>query len=730
VLAEPHNHGFGRANLLGAQAARGEYLALLNSDTEVAADWLLPLLRSLQNDSQIAAACSLLRLMDRPMLLNARGGGMSRLGYGYDIDFGLPYVERADAQDVTEVDVLFPSGAAMLMRRSEFLELGGFDPAYFMYHEDVDLGWRLWLLGRRVVLCPRSVVLHAFGGTTGAEMAAGWRDVMGNRHHLRTLWKHYEFRHAVGATLRLLRDWMRGGHFLFAARVLWWNLLQITDTWRQRRLIQNTRSLTDAELIARGLISLCVPAAPDLSVVDPLPPGVTLANNPWLWPGRSSAIGRLGPGWYLPEDVQGTLVRGAADGAIARLDVTPNSSGTLRIRLRRPNLACGGRLQVVCNEVLHDCLLLAGTDWQELCLQVTADQLGSLNITLLRAEPEVAAPRWDWDLRHVLCEVSEISFQSSDTPTYVAPRSVTVLITTFNRQDILGHTLDALSRQTCREFDVVVVNDGSTDDTWELLQSWKADRFASLRLTILTQPNTGQGLARNHGLAHAHGDLVLFIGDDTIPEPDFIEQHLRCHADAGMPCAVVGYTDWDRSAMHVTPFLAYVNEGGHQFGYRYMKDGSDVPYTCCYTSNLSVPRAVLGEEPFDPSFRTYGWEDIELGYRLSRRGLRLIYHRAARVHHRHPMSLRDFYARQIKVGAAIGSIYALHPQLEHDPLMPPQHRPRWWRGFLALCIPPLLPFLDLLDRLSLPMPERVYRIVLSAGFWAGRDRATSAGSGA
>ncbi|QLQ00023.1 MAG: glycosyltransferase [Burkholderiaceae bacterium] len=67
------------------------------------------------------------------------------------------------------MNVLFPSGAAMLVRKHEFLAMGGFDPLMFMYHEDVDLGWRYWLRGQRVVMCPRSVVFHAFGGTTGVE---------------------------------------------------------------------------------------------------------------------------------------------------------------------------------------------------------------------------------------------------------------------------------------------------------------------------------------------------------------------------------------------------------------------------------------------------------------------------------------------------------------------------------------------------------------------------------
>ncbi|QLQ00025.1 MAG: hypothetical protein HZY78_07290 [Burkholderiaceae bacterium] len=169
--------------------------------------------------------------------------------------------------------------------------------------------------------------------------------------------------------------------------------------------------------------------------------------------------------------------------------------------------------------------------------------------------------------------------------------------------------------------------------------------------------------------------------------------------------------------------LEYVNEGGHQFGYRYMRDGSDVPYTCFYTSNVSLPREILGTQPFDPNFRTYGWEDIDLGLRLSRRGLRLIYNAQARVHHCHPMVLRDFYVRQIKVGAAIGTMYALHPDLVQDPLMPPADRPRLWKRVARLCVPLLLPMVNWLDARQVRLPERLYRFVLSDGFWLGRDRA-------
>jgi len=723
LIAELQNHGFGRANLIGVQAVKSRYVAFLNSDTVVTPDWLIYLTQSILNNPEIGAACSQLRLLSKPEILNARGGGMSRLGFGYDIDFGLPFVAASSENEYECVDVLFPSGAAMLIRKQDFLDMGAFDPAFFMYHEDVDLGWRFWLLGQRVVLCPRSIVFHAFGGTTDVEMGSSWRHTMGNRHNLRSLWKNYELHNALSATSKLFSGWLRGGHIQFAFQVAVWNLVHIRGTWRERRKMQKRRKVSDADLFRRGLITVGVPPAPDLSLKSVASNNEALIAASHLWPGRSSAPGRLGLGWHFPEKVNGAWVRATTGYAQATLQVNPNAKGELHTELHLPHTMCEkSSITVVCNGVKQTFSLNKDSYWQDLTLLVIADQNGLLKI-------EIFAPVWNshiefqnWDMRKIGCFVREFAFRNeNDEPVY-APEFVTVLITTFNRWRVLDRTLTALTNQTWKNFEVVVVDDGSKDETWEKLQVWQNDNAAKIRLNILTQSNTGQGIARNNGLKHAQGDLILFIGDDTIPDPDFVEQHVQCHRNAGMMCAVVGYTNWDQAGMQVTPLLEYVNEGGHQFGYRYMTDGEDVPYTCLYTSNVSIPRDILGVRPFDPMFRTYGWEDIDLGYRLSKRGLRIIYNQQARVHHFHPMNLMDFYSRQIKVGAAIGTIYEIHPDLMGDPFMPPPTRPRSWRLMARIFVPPLLPLVNWLDSKFIKLPERIYRLVLSTGFWIGRDR--------
>src|SRR5439155_532515 len=198
-------------------------------------------------------------------------------------------------------------------------------------------------------------------------------------------------------------------------------------------------------------------------------------------------------------------------------------------------------------------------------------------------------------------------------------------------------------------------------------RAWLERRAAAggrLALRVLRQENQGPGAARNRGLREARGDLVLLLGDDVLPEPGCVEAHVRRHQRLGEPCAVIGFVDWDRSRLRVTPLLEYVNLKGGQFGLRQIADGGAAPFTCFYTSNISLPRDVLAESPFDPTFATAAWEDIELGYRLSRRGLRIVHERSASARHFHPMDLARFYRRQRHVGAAVKPLLALHPHLE------------------------------------------------------------------
>jgi len=320
--------------------------------------------------------------------------------------------------------------------------------------------------------------------------------------------------------------------------------------------------------------------------------------------------------------------------------------------------------------------------------------------------------------------------------------SLAVVIPTFNRRAILERTLAALAAQTQRDFRVVVVDDGSTDGTWEWLErravtppmtplalmAPTAPTSGAPQIVALRQENRGQGQARNRGLQEVGEELVLFLGDDVIPRPGLIAEHRAAHvqqARDGAGVGVVGFTDWRRSEMKVTPALEMVNVEGHQFGFAHMRAEAEVPFTCFYTSNISLPRALLGDQPFDAAFSAYGWEDVELGYRLHLAGLKLVYHPAAAAEHLHPMKLADLFARQRLVGRGVRTLYALHPELARSSLLSPPSPPRWF-SFGRRLIPPLVPFLSLLDGAGVPLGKRVLHRVLICGYYLGQCESPAA----
>jgi hypothetical protein len=201
-----------------------------------------------------------------------------------------------------------------------------------------------------------------------------------------------------------------------------------------------------------------------------------------------------------------------------------------------------------------------------------------------------------------------------------------------------------------------------------------------------------------------------------------IAEHRAAHARAASPpggIGIVGFTDWRRSEMKVTPALEMVNVEGHQFGFAHMRPEAEVPFTCFYTSNLSLPRALLGVDPFAPEFAAYGWEDIELGYRLSRKGLKLVYHPAAAAEHLHPMSLRSLFDRQRLVGRGLHTLLKLHPGLAGSALLSPVEPPPWFAAGRRI-IPAIVPLLSALDSAGVRLGKRILHRVLLCGYYLGQ----------
>jgi glycosyltransferase involved in cell wall biosynthesis len=231
-----------------------------------------------------------------------------------------------------------------------------------------------------------------------------------------------------------------------------------------------------------------------------------------------------------------------------------------------------------------------------------------------------------------------------------------VVIPTHRRPGTLFLVLDALGRQEGPPaFEVVVVDDGSGDSTADRLPAYRAP----YPLRSFFQQNSGPAQARNRGVAEARGDVIVFLGDDTVPEPGFLAAHARGRASV----AVLGYTTWP-AGRPVSPFLHHINERGLQFGYALIEDPEAVPFNFFYTSNISVPRRLLQEAGlFDVTFPHAAWEDIELAYRLSKRGMRILYRPEAVARHHHDVTFASFRRRQERSGEAASIFFEKHPEL-------------------------------------------------------------------
>ncbi|HMF04042.1 MAG TPA: glycosyltransferase [Acidimicrobiia bacterium] len=210
VLALDHNGGFAAGCNAGAQAATGQYLAFLNNDARPDPDWLAAATAVLDRDGSVACVASKVLDWDGE-LVDFVDAGLAFYGHGFKVHAGEPDSPAYDR----EADVLFASGAAMVARAGTFREVGGFDERYFLFFEDVDLGWRLWLLGYRVRYVPASLTFHRHHRSAGT-LGPAQEEYLLERNALFTIFKNYDdanLRLALPAALMLAvrRGAVRGG---------------------------------------------------------------------------------------------------------------------------------------------------------------------------------------------------------------------------------------------------------------------------------------------------------------------------------------------------------------------------------------------------------------------------------------------------------------------------------------------------------------------------------------
>lgn len=238
---------------------------------------------------------------------------------------------------------------------------------------------------------------------------------------------------------------------------------------------------------------------------------------------------------------------------------------------------------------------------------------------------------------------------------------VSIVICTLGKPT-LAQVLDRLDRQTAppESFEVVVVADAAAKRLDVIQESLAGRRY---RTRLLQAPRPGASAARNLGLEESDGPLVLFIGDDNLPEQHLLAEHLSWHERHPAPeVGVLGRVRWADS-LRVTPFMRWL-EHGIQFDYPNI-EGSDAGWARFYTANVSAKRRMIElVGGFNEDDLPFLYEDLDLALRMRGHGFRLLYNSAAVAEHLHPTDVEAWQGRAGSIASAEQRFVELHPDFE------------------------------------------------------------------
>ena len=255
IIHEPgENTGFSRGNNLAwrESISQGhEYVYLLNPDAEFESSTLSAAVAVAEADKNIGSVQSLLVLQQNPEEVNSSGNAIHFLGFGY---CGGYHEQRKDVPAEVKM-IAYGSGAGILYRNSEAREIGLLDETLFMYHEDLDLGWRMMLAGYHNVMAPQSILRHRYEFSRSIQK---WYWMERNRWVV--VLKNYAWPTVVlllpmlcVADVALLAFAVKGGWWREKLRAMAWffRLQTWIYIWRGRRDVAKIRKVPDSLILRR-----------------------------------------------------------------------------------------------------------------------------------------------------------------------------------------------------------------------------------------------------------------------------------------------------------------------------------------------------------------------------------------------------------------------------------------------------------------------------------------------
>jgi len=285
IILNNKNLGLSEGNNIGIMHAKGEFIVILNNDTEVDRNWLRELIRVMELDPTIGAAqCKLLRMDDRKridsagVIMDAHGCAMGRGRIHSLLEIGKASSEIDKGQWDRIEEIFAALGNSSIFRRTVLYEVGLFDPKFFVGYEDVDISWRIRLRNYKIVFAPNAIVYHKGTATIsgkGLRWIVKWHF---SKNRIAMLIKNYSFRNLVKVMLIIIPVYFLLILFSFNTRAsiayfkgLAWNVKELNYLVQQRKIVQKSRRVSDDEisrLFSKKCISIQYILKPYLKVVQ------------------------------------------------------------------------------------------------------------------------------------------------------------------------------------------------------------------------------------------------------------------------------------------------------------------------------------------------------------------------------------------------------------------------------------------------------------------------------
>lgn len=259
IFINDRNFGAAYALNQGASIARGKYISFVASDTKIERNCFHELVKVLESDDSIGAVSSKLLMMDEPQRFDSAGEYLSQYGFliqrhaGYEIDHG---------QFNQLAEIFSVKGTALTVNKGVFKKAGMFPEEYFIFLEETDLCWRIWLSGYRIVFVPNAYIYHASGISIKQSSCRQYLvKYYGTRNYIFTLLKNLGPKNLfcivpIHSLMWLgLAIWLclnrRINEGWYVLKGILWNIISLKEILRKRNLIQNLRTKTDRELMPK-----------------------------------------------------------------------------------------------------------------------------------------------------------------------------------------------------------------------------------------------------------------------------------------------------------------------------------------------------------------------------------------------------------------------------------------------------------------------------------------------